>query len=194
MRIIARATSFLSAVLLALAFGCAKPPTIEITDAENAVNAAEQAGALEYATDNFQAAKDALSDAKTKVEAKDYKNALASALDAKAKAEAAQAAVESGKAAAKAEAQAGIDAIEKEVTALGDKAKKLKGAAAGEVKTALNALEADWTKVKEDFLAANFTRVNSSIKAVTARVEELKAKAEAAAAKPAPKSKGAKKK
>ncbi|HMU96535.1 MAG TPA: DUF4398 domain-containing protein, partial [Elusimicrobiota bacterium] len=80
MRIIARATSFLSAVLLALTFGCAKPPTIEITDAENAVNAAEQAGALEYATDNFQAAKDALSDAKTKVEAKDYKNALASAL------------------------------------------------------------------------------------------------------------------
>jgi hypothetical protein len=71
---------------------------------------------------------------------------------------------------------------------------RTQGAAAGEVKTALNALEADWTKVKEDFLAANFTRVNSSIKAVTARVEELKAKAEAAAAKPAPKTKGAKKK
>lgn len=193
MRIVTRATTFLSAVLLALAFGCAKPPTIEITDAENAVNSAEQAGALEYATDNFQAAKEALSDAKTKVEAKDYKNALASALDAKAKAEAAQAAVESGKAAAKAEAQAGIDAIGKEITALGATVKKAKGAVAKELASAQSALESDWTKVQEDFLAANFTRVNSSLKAVTARVDELKAKAEAAA-KPAPKAKGSKKK
>lgn len=161
---------------MALALGCAKPPTIEVTDAENAVNAAEQAGALEYASTEFQAAKESLADAKAKIESKDYKGALAAALDAKAKAEAATAAVEPGKTAAKTEAQAAIDGVATGIKNLEALLKKKTGAAAKEAKASLEAVKSDLVKVNEDFLNGNFLKSAATAKNLQVQLEELNAK------------------
>jgi uncharacterized protein YPO0396 len=177
MRKISNMATLFGAGFLALALGCAKPPTIEVTDAENAVNAAEQAGALEYASLDFQAAKDALADAKAKIESKDYKAALASALDAKAKAESASAAVEPGKLAAKAEAQAGIEAIDAKVKDLETFLKKKTTKASKETKASLEALKADFVKVNEDFLQGNYMKALSATKLVQGQLDDISAKA-----------------
>lgn len=159
---------------LALVLACAKPPTMEMTDAENAVNAAEQAGALEYATADFQTAQNALADAKAKLESKDYPAARTAALDAKAKAEAAAAAVSTGKAAAEAQARAGVAELEKEFKDLKNRAAKAKGAAAAKIKSAVNALEADWTRVKEDLVYGSYAKVNAAVESVRNRLGEVK--------------------
>ncbi len=177
MRKFAFTLTFAGTGLLALATGCAKPPTIEVTDAENAVNAADQAGALEYTTADFEAAKEALADAKTKIEAKDYKTALALALAAKARAEAALAALETGKIAAKRSAEEGIGAVEGELEDLEGQTRKLKGAAAAEMKKRLGDLQTDWTRVKEDFLDGSYTKVNVALKRIRSRVEDIKSRA-----------------
>jgi hypothetical protein len=84
-------------VFAALAAGCARPPVQEIAAAQSAIEAAVKAGAEDYADQDLRAARDTLAVANTQVEAKDYKAAKLSALDAKAKAEAAAVGVEAGR-------------------------------------------------------------------------------------------------
>lgn len=171
--------------------GCAKPPTMEIADAENAVNAAAQDGAAEFAPNELNIAKNALDDARSKVASKDYKGARAGALDAKAKAEAAQAAIAAGKEAAKAAAADSIKAVEAKLKELKAKSAKMAGKAGAELKSSIKTIEAEWTKVVEDNINGNYTKVTSAAADIGAKIDEL-AKKGVAPAKPAVKAAPAK--
>ena len=63
-----------------------EPPDKEIQQAEAAVAAARTAGAEQYATDEFAAARDALAHARQAVEDRDYRLALNRALDGRERA------------------------------------------------------------------------------------------------------------
>lgn len=173
--------------------GCAKPPTMEIADAENAVNAAAQAGAADFAPNELSIAKNALEDARSKVAAKDYKGALAGALDAKVKAEEAQAAIAAGKEAAKASAAEAIKAVEAKLKELKAKSAKMAGKAGAELKSSIKTIEAEWTKVVEDNMNGNYTKVSGDAAAIGTKIDEL-AKKTIAPAKPAAKAAPAKSK
>jgi hypothetical protein len=153
--------------------GCAKPPTAEIADAENAVNAAAQAGAADFAPDELNIAQDALADARNKVAMKEYKAALAGALDAKAKAEAAQAAVASGKEAAKARAGEDIASVEGKLKELKAKSAKMTGKAGADMKSSIKTIDAEWTKVAEDYMNGNYTKVTGAASAMMTRIDTL---------------------
>lgn len=76
-------------------FGCAAPPTKELSQAEGAIAAARAAGAAAYATADLQAAEATLARAHAEVTQRDFRAALGHALDASARAQvAATAAVE----------------------------------------------------------------------------------------------------
>lgn len=171
--------------------GCAKPPTMEMADAENAVNAAAQAGAADFAANEFAMAQDALTDAREKMGSKDYKAALAGAIDAKAKAEAAQAAVAAGKEAAKAAADEVVKSVEAKLKDLKAKAAKVKGANAAAVKAAVKTIETEWTAVMEDNMNGNYVKVTNAAAGISSRIDALSKEASApvAAAKPAKKAK-----
>jgi type VI protein secretion system component VasK len=171
--------------------GCAKPPTMEMADAENAMNAAAQAGAADFAANEFAMAQNALTDAREKMNSKDYKAALASAIDAKAKAEAAQAAIAAGKEAAKAAADETIKSVEAKLKDLKTKAAKVKGANAGALKSAVKTIETEWTAVMEDNMNGNYMKVINAASGISGRIDDLskEAAAPAAAGKPAKKAK-----
>ena len=151
-----------------------------MTAAETALAEAQRAEAEKYASELMEQAKAALVAARQKVEQKDYRGALSSAVDASEKARAAAAAVPSAKMllkgaaeTAQAEAQAALD----EVAAIREEAAKAKvpdaafevvATAVGEVEAAMKAVADDLAK--EDFSAAQKAGA------------ELKAKAAALAA------------
>ena len=68
-------------MLLALA-GCAKPPTKEMSDARMAFQAAGDAEAQRYASDQYMSAEEALNEANALMEAKKYKQAREKAVEA----------------------------------------------------------------------------------------------------------------
>src|SRR5512134_3108572 len=114
----AASQSALPLFLAALLAGCAQPPTRELTAAETALAEAQRAEAEKYASELMEQAKAALVAARQKVEQKDYRGALSSAVDASEKARAAAAAVPSAKMllkgaaeTAQAEAQAALDEV-----------------------------------------------------------------------------------
>ena len=79
-------TFLVLAVLITLS-ACSEPPTDELMQAEAAIQAAQAEGAEDYVADDYRAASDALSDAKSKTESRDYDAAKSSALEAKMKAD-----------------------------------------------------------------------------------------------------------
>ncbi|MBL8023593.1 MAG: DUF4398 domain-containing protein [Elusimicrobia bacterium] len=159
--------SMLSAGVLVA--GCAKPPTMEMADAENAIQAADLAGAAEYAQAEWNEAKNALSDARAKLASKDYKAALAGALDARHKAETAESVVASRKEAAKAAAMEIVTHVEEKINSLKAKLPK----ASGNIKSSLQNIETEWTKVMEEFMNGNYSKVSESASGIINRVEQL---------------------
>lgn len=153
--------------------GCAKPPTAEIAEAENAVNAAAQAGATDFAPTEFNNAQEALAEARNKVASKDYKAALAGALDAKTKAEKAQAAIAEGKEAARIAAAEDIASVESKLKELKAKTAKMTGKSAADLKSSIKIIESEWTKVVEDNMNGNFAKVASASAAMETRIDEL---------------------
>jgi hypothetical protein len=90
---------FLSLVALIfatlLASACSEPPSKEMNQAQGAIDAARAAGAEEYAADELKAAVNALAQSEVAVTARDYRLALAHALDSRERAQdAAKAAVD----------------------------------------------------------------------------------------------------
>lgn len=174
---------FVAAVLMIA--GCAKPPTAEIADAENAINAAAQAGAADFAPTEFNNAQDALAEARSKVASKDYKAALAGALDAKTKAEMAQAAIAEGKEAARTAATEGIASVEGKLKELKAKSAKMTGKSGADLKAAIKTIDSEWTKVVEDDMNGNYAKVTSAAAAMGVRIDTLLQQT-AAPEKPAP--------
>lgn len=118
--------AILSLLLLA---GCDQPPAKEIAAAETALAQARKDGAFAFAPEQWKAAEAALAQARQKVEVKDYRGALSSAIDASDKAKGAATAAASAKLLARsaaevaqAEAQAALD----EVAAVKEEAAKTK--------------------------------------------------------------------
>jgi hypothetical protein len=172
---------------LLLAMACAKPPTQEMSDAENAVNGAIQAGAEQYATTELGAAQESLADAKAKMESKDYKGAKMASMDAKTKADAAQAAVEPNKKAMMASVQERMTALKPLITAAQGDASKVKGKAAETVKAAAAELSSLWTGIQSDSDAGNFAAAKTKLDTAQAKLDALKAAVAAAKTAPAKK-------
>lgn len=97
---------------IAMVYGCAKPPTKELTDAQNAISAAEQAGAADYAAAELDAAKQALIEAQALIDQKKYKEAQAALPGVAEKANAAASAAATNKETMKAEVAANVPNIE----------------------------------------------------------------------------------
>ena len=115
-----------SALLLS---ACDQPPAKEIAAAEAALALSRAAQADAYAPELWKAAELALSQARQKVEAKDYRGALSSAMDAGEKARSAAQAVASSKLLVKGAAQmaeAEVQAALDEVAAVREEAVKAK--------------------------------------------------------------------
>jgi hypothetical protein len=81
-------------VLLSLALAgalaaaaCGDPPDKEMQQAQSAIDSAREAGAAEYAHDEFAGAEDALKRARDAVDQRDYRLALNNALDARERAQ-----------------------------------------------------------------------------------------------------------
>jgi hypothetical protein len=154
---------------------CAQPPSREIAAAETALAEARRAGGDAYAPEPMQQANAALQAARQKVEQKDYRGALSSAVDAAEKARAAAAAVPSAKIllkgaaeTAQAEAQAAMD----EVAAIRQEATKAKAPdavfagvtpATADIESAMTTVADDLTK--EDFIAAQKAAADLKTKA-----------------------------
>jgi hypothetical protein len=88
---------------------CSEPPTKEIDQAQQAVDAARQAGAEQYATEAFTAATAALQQAREAVDQRDYRLALSRAVDASERAHEATTAATDNKARARSQAEAAIN-------------------------------------------------------------------------------------
>jgi hypothetical protein len=100
-----------SAIIL---YGCSGPPVEELMQAEAALQAAQAADAEDYAPEAFRAAAEAMADARSRNERKDYEGARTSALDAKVKAETARAGVEKGRMRKRQEAEQALAALQEE--------------------------------------------------------------------------------
>jgi hypothetical protein len=94
--------------LLVVTAACSAPPQKEIDLAQGAIDAARAAGAEQYATAEFTEATTALQEAHDAVGQRDYRLALARALDAHDRAQRAASAAADGKARARSEADAAI--------------------------------------------------------------------------------------
>lgn len=165
---------------------CAKPPVKEMADAENAISAAAQAGADEFAADELSMAQETLADAKAKMESKDFKGAKAAALDVKAKAEAAALSVESNKAAAKTEAEQRMTALKADIADIQPKAMSIKGGTGTQIKSDAAAIKDAWAGVQSDYDGGHYNRAIDKMDEIQAKLDELKTAIDAA--------KGAKKK
>lgn len=143
-----------SAALLALLLSaCDQPPTRELGAAESALADARKEGADVFAAERFKEAEATLASARQKVDQKDYRGALSSAVDAAEKAKAAAAAVPSARIllkgaaeTAQAEAQAILDEIaavreEAAKTRVPDAAFETLQPRAADVEAALKAVE-----------------------------------------------------
>ena len=101
-------------LLALLVSGCAEPPNKEMDQAQGAIDAAQAAGADRYATNEYSAATDALSNANIAVAASDHRLALSYALESR---EHAQNAARNA-ADAKARVRVEVDHASTELTAL----------------------------------------------------------------------------
>ena len=73
-------------LLLVVVTGCATAPVQEMSDARQAIAAAEEAGAAEHAPDSLSAARQALAEAERSLQTRSYGVARSQAINAKAKA------------------------------------------------------------------------------------------------------------
>jgi hypothetical protein len=108
---------FALVVSLWLVTGCAEPPSKEMHQAQGAIDAARAAGADEYAADEFKGAVDALAQADVAVAARDYRLALAHALDSRERAQSAAKSAVDARARARGDAERALA----EATALVDR-------------------------------------------------------------------------
>ena len=95
----------LAVIILLLSAGCAEPPHKEMNQAQGAIDAARAAGAEEYAAGELANAVNTLKQSEAAVTARDYRLALAHALDAREYAQNAAKAAVDGRAKARGDAE-----------------------------------------------------------------------------------------
>ncbi len=104
--------------LVLIVAGCSKPPTKQMEEAEAAITAADNAGAMAYSTNQLMEAQAALAEAQDAIDEGKNSAARKAAILAKTKAEAAQQAIESGKIAMKADIELRLTTIAQELADL----------------------------------------------------------------------------
>jgi hypothetical protein len=176
-----------SLVMLIFVVACVQPPTQQVADAESAVNNAIQGWAGEYAPDELASAQASLADVNAKMEAKDYKGALAAALETKSKADAALAAVAAGKEVLQAKVTATLASLKAEVDAVTARVAKVKGMASAELKAAGEGITATYEEAKGLVVNGEFKKAFDSLTSLQDKVADVKAKAEESLKKPAAK-------
>jgi Domain of unknown function (DUF4398) len=107
-----RVSVLLSTIVCAVVLfaACSEPPKKEIDQAQQAIDNARQAGAEQYAPEEFAAATSALQQAREAVDQRDYRLALSRAVDASDRAQEAARAAAENKATARSQAAAAINA------------------------------------------------------------------------------------
>ena len=107
-----RVSVLLSTIVCAVVLfaACSEPPKKEIDQAQQAIDNARQAGAEQYAPEEFAAATSALQQAREAVAQRDYRLALSRAVDASDRAQEAAKAATENKATARSQAEAAINA------------------------------------------------------------------------------------
>ena len=179
MRMIHALAVFVGMTVLGLSFGCAKPPTKEMADAEAAVTAAKLAEADVYVPKEYQSAEEMLAQAKAEVEQKEYKVAKESAIQTIALAEKAKEHAITGKQEAKLKAE-GIVAELKSALNEAKAAEALKYYA-----SKYNKLSGTLSEVESDYAAEKYLDVISKGEKALAAAKDLAAASRLAAAEEA---------
>ncbi len=158
------APSLVCAWLAVFLTACATPPTKEMREAQDAIDAARAAGAEQYAPTEYTAAVALLDQAHEAVEAGDSRLALGHALDAREQAQAASTKAASQKAVARREAGRALDAVAADIEELDHQleaaqAARIPAGQMAESRMAQAAMEtavqeARATLAKEEYLAA----------------------------------------
>ena len=173
-----------------LTVGCGgEPPEKEIQQAQGALDAAAAAGAALYATDEFATAQQALGDAKTAVDQRDYRLALNHALDSRDRAQTAAKEAADGKATARSVAEHALGEAD---AALAGAQDKLKGAEEKKLparllvapKNGINTASARLQEARAAFEQGRYKEVPAMATAATAMLTTPLAQIDQAAAPP----------
>jgi hypothetical protein len=162
-------------------FACGgDPPDKEIQQAQNAVDQARAAGADRYAVEEYSAAVEALKNAHTAVEQRDYRLALNDALDSKERAENAARLAIDGRAAARSAAD---KAMTQATTAINAAETRIKTATAAHVAArtlaeARTALDEAQRHVQDARTALNGGDYYAALSAASAATQSAKAATE----------------
>jgi hypothetical protein len=162
---------------LALVFACAKPPTQEIADAQNAIADAKAKETDLYAHDAFTLAQDELKQANALAAAKKYDEAKKAALEAIKTAQQAASRVEENKQEMKTELEAMLPNIQKaldETKKLAASAVKKKAASKEEVQTALESFDLGIKSVNERLQAGKIREASDLAKLVSDKINAEK--------------------
>jgi hypothetical protein len=161
------------AVLLLAA--CSEPPTKEIDQAQQAVDAARQAGAEQYATEAFTAATAALQQAREAVEQRDYRLALSRAVDASDRAHEASTAATANKAKARSQAEAAINTTNVSVVHLQARVKvaeevRVPARELSPARAALKDAEGTMQKARALLAAGNYSAATAAVAALDGQI------------------------
>jgi hypothetical protein len=170
----------ISAIILSLTLliGCAKPPTKEVENAENAIGEAKQIEADLYAQDIFTEAEDSLKKAKDLIAAKNYKEAKTAAEEAAKFAKQAISTVEPNKTKMREEAEKMIQDVQKsmdEVKTLTATAIKKKAPINREdIQSTIGKSEVDMVSIKDQLQAQKIRQAYDQLKAMAEYLKSQK--------------------
>jgi hypothetical protein len=152
---------------IAILYGCAKPPTMEVENAEKAIAEAKQKEADLYVQDLFTKAEDALNNAKDLIGVKKYKEAKKAAEDAATLAQQAIPMVEPNKAKMQTEVEQMIPEVQgtmDELKSLVAKAIKKKAPInREEIQSSIGKWEIDMVNVKDQLQAGRIRQANDQL-------------------------------
>lgn len=155
--------------------GCSRPPTEELMQAEAALQAAQAEGAEDYAPNDFKAAAEALADAKSKTESRDYDAARTSAVEAKQKADIAKASVGPERMKMRGEIETTLVIVTDEWSVLMDDARKkrLDPQARGTMDAAVIAFDSLATDIRENVEEEDYIGAMKSLKEARTKITEV---------------------
>jgi hypothetical protein len=165
------------AFALALVFACAKPPTQEMANAENAIADAKAKEADLYAQDVFIQAQDELKQANELVAAKKYDEAKKAALEATKTAQQAASLVDENKQKMKTELEAMLLDIQKtldETKKIAESAVKKKAVSKEDVQSAIESFDLDVKSVNERLQAGKIREASDLAKSVLDKINAEK--------------------
>jgi hypothetical protein len=183
-----RALACVAAALLCAA--CAAPPNKEMDQAQGAIDAARAAGAEEYAADELKLAVDGLLKYQEAVAARDFRLALAHALDSRERAQNAAKAAVDGRARARGDAERELA----EAVALVQRAQsrlrnpdvaRLPKRTVGNFEEAVAATSASLQEARTALTREEYRKVETVAESVTTRIQALLADVDTALKPPA---------